>query len=136
MGPEGFQADDVYLRTAIASARRLAHFGHVRMPITAGVFFSPIARPDRRIGFGDHRGEPVWSEVPGRAPPCLRRLIVTRATPSPRRSSNSAGPGRACPSLYDLGTSFQVNVEEGRHLWAMVYLLHTYFGRDGREEAR
>src|SRR4029079_1559684 len=30
---------------------------------------------------------------------------------------------------------FQVNVEEGRHLWAMVYLLQTYFGRDGREEA-
>jgi benzoyl-CoA 2,3-dioxygenase component B len=30
---------------------------------------------------------------------------------------------------------FQVNVEEGRHLWAMVYLLHKYFGKDGREEA-
>ena len=30
---------------------------------------------------------------------------------------------------------FQVNVEEGRHLWAMVYLLQAYFGRDGREEA-
>jgi benzoyl-CoA 2,3-dioxygenase component B len=28
-----------------------------------------------------------------------------------------------------------VNVEEGRHLWAMVYLLHQYFGKDGREEA-
>ena len=28
-----------------------------------------------------------------------------------------------------------MNVEEGRHLWAMVYLLHSYFGRDGREEA-
>jgi len=28
-----------------------------------------------------------------------------------------------------------VNVEEGRHLWAMVYLLHAYFGREGREEA-
>ena len=27
-----------------------------------------------------------------------------------------------------------MNVEEGRHLWAMVYLLHKYFGRDGREE--
>ncbi len=26
-------------------------------------------------------------------------------------------------------------MEEGRHLWAMVYLLHSYFGRDGREEA-
>ena len=30
---------------------------------------------------------------------------------------------------------FQINVEEGRHLWAMVYLLQKYFGRDGREEA-
>jgi len=30
---------------------------------------------------------------------------------------------------------FQVNVEEGRHLWAMVYLLHTHFGADGRDEA-
>jgi benzoyl-CoA 2,3-dioxygenase component B len=30
---------------------------------------------------------------------------------------------------------FQVNVEEARHLWAMVYLLQKYFGRDGREEA-
>ena len=26
-------------------------------------------------------------------------------------------------------------MEEGRHLWAMVYLLHGFFGRDGREEA-
>ena len=39
------------------------------------------------------------------------------------------------PSLYDLRNLFQVNVEEGRHLWAMVYLLHRYFGRDGRDEA-
>ena len=43
--------------------------------------------------------------------------------------------GATAPSLYDLRNLFQVNVEEGRHLWAMVYLLHTYFGRDGREEA-
>ena len=26
--------------------------------------------------------------------------------------------------MYDLRNLFQVNVEEGRHLWAMVYLLH------------
>ena len=26
-------------------------------------------------------------------------------------------------------------MEEGRHLWAMVYLLQKYFGKDGREEA-
>ena len=37
--------------------------------------------------------------------------------------------------MYDARNLFQVNVEEGRHLWAMVYLLHAYFGRDGREEA-
>src|SRR5439155_24101018 len=43
--------------------------------------------------------------------------------------------GATAPSLYDLRNLFQVNVEEGRHLWAMVYLLHAYFGRDGREEA-
>ena len=43
--------------------------------------------------------------------------------------------GETCPSLYDLRNLFQVNVEEGRHLWAMVYLLHKYFGKDGREEA-
>src|SRR5260370_41104604 len=43
--------------------------------------------------------------------------------------------GLTCPSQYDLRNLFQVNVEEGRHLWAMVYLLHRYFGRDGREEA-
>jgi benzoyl-CoA 2,3-dioxygenase component B len=44
--------------------------------------------------------------------------------------------GLSAPSLYDLRNLFQVNVEEGRHLWAMVYLLHAYFGRDGREEAQ
>src|SRR5687767_4674049 len=43
--------------------------------------------------------------------------------------------GQHCPSLYDLRNLFQVNVEEGRHLWAMVHLLPSYFGRDGRDEA-
>jgi benzoyl-CoA 2,3-dioxygenase component B len=43
--------------------------------------------------------------------------------------------GLTAPSMYDLRNLFQVNVEEGRHLWAMVYLLHKHFGRDGREEA-
>ena len=43
--------------------------------------------------------------------------------------------GATCPSLYDLRNLFQINVEEGRHLWAMVYLLDAYFGRDGREES-
>ena len=44
--------------------------------------------------------------------------------------------GATAPSLYDMRNLFQVNVEEGRHLWAMVYLLVKYFGKDGREEAQ
>ncbi|HXZ84212.1 MAG TPA: benzoyl-CoA 2,3-epoxidase subunit BoxB, partial [Myxococcota bacterium] len=43
--------------------------------------------------------------------------------------------GARAPSLYDLRNLLQVNVEEARHLWAMVYLLFSHFGRDGREEA-
>src|SRR5690606_26653254 len=39
------------------------------------------------------------------------------------------------PSLYDLRKLIPVNVEEGRHLWAMYYLLHAHSGRDGGEEA-
>jgi benzoyl-CoA 2,3-dioxygenase component B len=65
----------------------------------------------------------------------LRRLIVTQADTEPASVEQQRKLGATCPSLYDLRNLFQVNVEEGRHLWAMVYLLHSYFGRDGREEA-
>jgi benzoyl-CoA 2,3-epoxidase subunit B len=136
MGPEGFQARDVYLRTAISvDAAGWAHFDWVRMPdYRWGIFLAdPIA--DRRIGFGDDAGAPVWREVPGEHRNALRRLIVTQGDTEPASVEQQRRLGRSCPSLYDLRNLFQVNVEEGRHLWAMVYLLHTYFGRDGREEA-
>jgi len=73
------------------------------------------------------------AEVPGDTGP-------TAALCDPGRHRASLGGaqrylGATTPSLYDLRNLFQVNVEEGRHLWAMVYLLHAYFGRDGREEA-
>ena len=88
------------------------------------------------IAFGDHKGKPAWQEVPGELRATLRRLIVTQGDTEPALG-RAAAPARARPrpSLYDLRNLFQVNVEEGRHLWAMVYLLHAYFGRDGREEA-
>ena len=136
MGPEGFQARDVYLRTAISvDAAGWAHFDWVRMPdYRWGIFLAdPVA--DRRIGFGDDIGAPVWREVPGEHRNALRRLIVTQGDTEPASVEQQRRLGRSCPSLYDLRNLFQVNVEEGRHLWAMVYLLHTYFGRDGREEA-
>ena len=136
LGPDGFQAADVYLRTATAvDARGWASFGHVRMPdYRWGIF---LAEPDhdRRIGFGDEMGRPVWPEVPGEHRAALRRLIVTQGDTEPASVEQQRRLGHSCPSLYDLRNLFQVNVEEGRHLWAMVYLLHAYFGRDGREEA-
>lgn len=136
MGPEGSHAFDVYLRTAVSvEPGGWAHFGHVKMPeYRWGIFLNP-AEADRRIGFGAHRGEAVWQEVPGEYRANLRRIIVTQGDTEPASVEQQRHLGLTAPSLYDLRNLFQVNVEEGRHLWAMVYLLHRYFGRDGREQA-
>jgi benzoyl-CoA 2,3-dioxygenase component B len=72
---------------------------------------------------------------PGEYRANLRRIIVTQGDTEPASVEQQRQLGLTCPSQYDLRNLFQVNVEEGRHLWAMVYLLHRYFGRDGREEA-
>ncbi len=136
VGPEGFQAHQIYLRTAISvEANGWAHFDFVRMPeYRWGIFLEP-KETERRIGFGDVAGEPAWEEVPGEHRNALRRIIVTQADTEPASVEQQRQLGKTCPSLYDLRNLFQVNVEEGRHLWAMVYLLHRFFGRDGREEA-
>ncbi|MGQ0504312.1 MAG: benzoyl-CoA 2,3-epoxidase subunit BoxB [Myxococcaceae bacterium] len=136
MGPEGFQANDVYLRTAISvDTDGWAHYDFVKMPeYRWGIFLSHPVK-DRTIGFGDVMGTPVWQDVPGEHRNSLRRLIVTQGDTEPASVEQQRLLGQTCPSLYDLRNLFQVNVEEGRHLWAMVYLLHRFFGRDGREEA-
>ncbi len=136
MGPAGFQADDVYLRTAVDVGREgWAHFGHVQMPeYRWGIFLSEPEK-DRTIGFGDLKGEPVWQEVPGEYRADLRRLIVVQGDTEPASVEQQRLLGKSAPSLYDLRNLFQVNIEEGRHLWAMVYLLFGYFGREGRDEA-
>jgi benzoyl-CoA 2,3-dioxygenase component B len=136
LGPNGSTKLDVYLRTAISvEADGWANFGYVKMPeYRWGIF---LAKPnlDRKIPFGDHLGQPVWQDVPGEYRSQLRRLIVTQGDTEPASVEQQNHLGGTCPSLYDLRNLFQINVEEGRHLWAMVYLLHAYFGRDGREEA-
>src|ERR1700728_395127 len=110
MGPT-LPTQDVYLRTATNVGRAgWANFGHVAMKDYRWGIFLSEHDADRQIGFGEHKGEPASVEQ-------QRNL------------------GATAPSLYDLRNLFQVNVEEGRHLWAMVYLLHAYFGREGREEA-
>jgi benzoyl-CoA 2,3-epoxidase subunit B len=136
MGPESFQSCDVYLRTATSTdAQGWATFGYVKMPDYRWGIFLADPESDRRIPFGEHKGEKVWNEVPGEHRGVLRRLIVTQGDTEPASVEQQRHLGKTCPSLYDLRNLFQVNVEEGRHLWAMVYLLHAYFGRDGREEA-
>src|SRR5215207_4066331 len=136
MGPEGFQEDDIYLRTAVSVDHEgWAHFDYVKMPDYRWGIFLADPTPNRTIGFGDFMGEPVWQSVPGEFRNMLRRLIVTQGDTEPASVEQQRLLGQTCPSMYDLRNLFQVNVEEGRHLWAMVYLLHTYFGRDGREEA-
>ena len=136
LGPERSTGFDVYLRTAISvETDGWANFGFVKMPeYRWGIF---LAKPDfdRKIPFGDHLGEPVWQDVPGEYRALLRRLIVTQGDTEPASVEQQNHLGATCPSMYDLRNLFQINVEEGRHLWAMVYLLHAYFGRDGREEA-
>ena len=136
MGPEGFQASDVYLRTAISvDANGWASYGKVKMPeYRWGIFLNDQVK-DRKIHFGDNIGKPVWNQVPGDYRSALRRLIVTQGDTEPASVEQQRLLGKTCPSIFDLRNLFQVNVEEGRHLWAMVYLLHAYFGRDGREEA-
>jgi len=135
MGP-ALPTEDVYLRTAVNVGREgWAHFDHVVMKDYRWGIFLAERKADRRIAFGEHKGEPVWQNVPGEYRAELRRLIVIQGDTEPASVEQQRNLGATAPSLYDLRNLFQVNVEEGRHLWAMVYLLQAYFGREGREEA-
>src|ERR1700748_3262748 len=111
MGPT-LPTQDVYLRTAVNVGREgWAHFGHVAMKdYRWGIFLAERAQ-DRRIAFGQHMGEPAWQKVPGEYRADLQRLLVIQGDTEP------------------------ASVEQQRNLGAMVYLLHAYFGREGREEA-
>jgi benzoyl-CoA 2,3-dioxygenase component B len=136
LGPVAFKEDPVYLRTAIDVGREgWAHFDHVSMPDYRWGIFLAEQEADRKIAFGDHKGHDVWQDVPGEYRAELQRLIVVQGDTEPASVEQQRHLCLTAPSLYDMRNLFQVNVEEGRHLWAMVYLLHRYFGRQGRDEA-
>ncbi len=134
--PEKFQKSLIYLRTAVSvDPKGWAKFDYVKMPeYRWGVLLAPQVE-DRIIPCGEHYGKPAWQEVPGEYRSMLRRLIVIQGDTEPASVEQQRHLGKTAPSLYDMRNLFQVNVEEGRHLWAMVYLLQKYFGADGREEA-
>ena len=135
-GPSDSTDHEVYLRTATGvDPQGWAQFGHVKMrDYRWGIFLNP-GDPQRKVHFGDHLGETAWTDVPGEHRANLRRIIVTQGDTEPASVEQQRHLGLTAPSMYDLRNLFQINVEEGRHLWAMVYLLHKHFGRDGREEA-
>jgi len=134
--PQKFQESLIYLRTAVSvDPKGWAKFDYVKMPdYRWGVLLAPEVE-DRRIPCGEHAGQPAWQEVPGEYRNLMKRLIVIQGDTEPASVEQQRFLGLTAPSLYDMRNLFQVNVEEGRHLWAMVYLLHKYFGKDGREEA-
>ena len=136
LGPNGFHDENVYLRTAVSvDPKGWAKFDYVKMPdYRWGILLAPQVE-NRVIPCGEHYGEPVWQEIPGEYRSMFRRLIVIQGDTEPASVEQQRFLGKTAPSLYDMRNLFQVNVEEGRHLWAMVYLLQKYFGRDGREEA-
>jgi benzoyl-CoA 2,3-epoxidase subunit B len=136
IGPTGSTDSNVYLRTAVSvDPAGWAQFGHVKMRDYRWGIFLNQAEQNRKIHFGDHMGKDVWQDVPGEYRANLRRIIVTQGDTEPASVEQQRHLGLTAPSMYDLRNLYQINVEEGRHLWAMVYLLHKHFGRDGREEA-
>jgi benzoyl-CoA 2,3-dioxygenase component B len=57
--------------------------------------------------------------VPGEYRALLKRLIVVQGDTEPASVEQQRFLGKTAPSLYDMRNLFQVNVEEGRHLWAI-----------------
>jgi hypothetical protein len=100
MGPEGFQEDDVYLRTAVSVDSR--GLGALRLREDARLSLGHLPRgsgprPEDRLR--RLHGQPVWRDVPGEHRNACAGSSSRRATPSRRASSSSAcwgRPARAC----------------------------------------
>ncbi len=133
-GPQGFDAADCYLRMPVAAdARGWASYEYVKLAdFRWGVF--QAERTTRPALFGRPAGSPKLEEVPGEFRATMIKLLTTQADVEPASVEQITYLGRMAPSNYDLRNLFQINCEEGRHLWAMVHLLVAHFGKDGERE--
>src|SRR5438445_11834329 len=96
MGPS-LPTQDVYLRTAVNVGREgWAHFDHVVMKDYRWGIFLAERNPDRRIAFGEHKGEPACRRAPGGTRPDRRGLTAFRGAPDPA-PAESNGPSAAPP---------------------------------------
>jgi benzoyl-CoA 2,3-dioxygenase component B len=110
-----------------------AHFDHVKMPdYRWGIFLAP-AEAERKIHFGEHLGDRLTRTFPESTVPTCAASSSRRAIPNPRRLSSNA-LGLTCRRSTTCATCSR-STSRKAVTWAMVYLLHRYFGRDGREEA-
>ncbi|HEY9473157.1 MAG TPA: benzoyl-CoA 2,3-epoxidase subunit BoxB, partial [Mycobacteriales bacterium] len=98
MGPT-LEHRDVYLRTAVAVGRDgWAHFDQVVLPEYRWGIFLAERDSDRRIGFGQHRGQPAWQQVPGEYRSDLQRLIVIQGDTEPASVEQQRNLGASAPS--------------------------------------
>jgi hypothetical protein len=98
-GPGRASSDfDVYLRTAVSvDPKGWAQFDHVKMPdYRWGIFLNP-PEADRKIHFGDHKGEDAWQDVPGEYRANLRRIIVTQGDTEPASVEQQRHLGLTAP---------------------------------------
>jgi len=120
------------LRTSVDAKGMGKRFGHLKMPdYRWGIFFSPSPSPIGELHSANTRVNPFWREVPGehrgRAATADRYAGATLRPASVEQQR----PPRSEPvrRLYDLRNLFsRLTSRRARHLWAMVYLLHAYFG--------
>jgi benzoyl-CoA 2,3-dioxygenase component B len=134
-GPQGFDAADCYLRMPVAAdARGWAAYEYVKLADFRWGVYQSQRVPERRALFGRLAGQPALAEVPGEFRATVVKLLTTQADTEPASVEQITYLGRMAPSNYDLRNLFQINCEEGRHLWAMVHLLCEHFGKDGERE--
>ena len=134
-GPQGFDAADCYLRMPVAAdARGWASYEYVKLPDFRWGVFQADRVEGRPALFGRLAGQKKLADVPGEFRATMIKLLTTQADVEPASVEQITWLGRMAPSNYDLRNLFQINCEEGRHLWAMVHLLCEHFGKDGERE--
>ncbi|MDJ0948549.1 MAG: benzoyl-CoA 2,3-epoxidase subunit BoxB [Alphaproteobacteria bacterium] len=134
-GPQGFDAADVYLRMPTGvDSRGWATYAYSQLADFRWGLYQAELDEERRAVFGRLAGEPVLREVPGEFRDAMLKLLVTQADTEPASVEQITYLGRMAPSNYDLRNLFQINCEEGRHLWAIVHLLVAHFGKAGTQE--